>query len=136
MDDVLIEKININSFDNSFNDVCSDVCSGVCLDVCSDFVCYNDKKDKELHNNNSLRKYLIGDTEENSILRVDHECLICYDSMGLSPIVKCGICSKFVHYECYKIFSTKNNYYKMKCVQCGTRSLQFTKKWWQCWCCF
>ncbi len=64
------------------------------------------------------------------------ECLICYDSRGLKPIIVCRLCSKFVHYKCYQKFIKKNNYYAMKCIQCDTRSLQFKKKWWQSWCCF
>jgi hypothetical protein len=24
----------------------------------------------------------------------------------------------------------------MKCVHCGTRSVRFSKKWWQLWCCY
>ena len=36
----------------------------------------------------------------------------------------------------YKKFTEKNSYYTMKCIQCDTRSLHFSKKWWQSWCCF
>jgi hypothetical protein len=131
-------------------------------EFCGDFICYNncndspnfsvgevkniisdvdeyrknyDKNNHKIYSKNSLRNYLMGDTSNDGILRMD-DCLICYDVRGLSPIVKCSLCSKFVHYKCYKIFSKKNSYYKMKCIQCETRSLQFTKKWWQCWQCW
>jgi len=96
----------------------------------------NDKNNDKIYKKNSLRNYLIGDSLNEDDISRDDDCLICYDVRGLSPIVKCSICSKFVHYKCYKNFSKKNSYYKMKCIQCGTRSLKFTKKWWQCWKCW
>jgi hypothetical protein len=88
-----------------------------------------DRNDSELYDKNSLHKYLIGGD-------MDNDCLVCYDPKGIMPIVTCNLCSKFIHYKCYKKFTKKNSYYTMKCIQCNTRSLQFSKQCWQCWCCF
>ena len=79
-----------------------------------------------------------GISEESVVLpnNSDNDCLICYDRKGSKPVVICSLCSKFVHYKCHKQFTEKNSYYTMKCIQCDTRSLHFSKKWWQSWCCF
>lgn len=139
--------------DNSSCGFCSDV---ICYDTCKNFSFddfsgevkkstdavvqnINDKNYKQLYKKNSLRKYLMGGISEESVIlpnNSDNDCLICYDRKGTKPFVVCSLCSKFVHYKCYKKFTEKNNYYTMKCIQCDTRSLQFSKKWWQSWCCF
>ena len=156
MNDVLInEKLSIgytslyekSTLDTSSNKFCSGLLSYKRPDSPRDFsfgdfdreVKNNDNNHQYLYKKSSLRKYLVGGiTEESSILPNDgdNDCLICYDERGMAPIVSCSLCLKFVHYKCYKKFTKKNKFYTMKCVQCGTRSLQFTKKCWQSWCCF
>ena len=140
----LTEKCNL---DPSSCEFCGDV---VCYNTCKDSQNFSfgnfrgelkkdDNNYQKLYKKDSLRKYLIGGITEESQISLndsDNECLICYDEKGLAPIVHCSLCSKFVHYKCYKKFTKKNKFYTMKCVQCGTRSLQFTKKCWQSWCCF
>ena len=154
MNDVLIKNENTVS-DNSTCGLCCDVnCSNTCdnFSYCSFYgevkkgsnnVDYcrqnNDRINANIYNKNSLRKYLMGNISEESVVlpnNSDNDCLICYDERGVKPVVICSLCSKFVHYKCYKKFTEKNSYYTMKCIQCGTRSLQFSKKWWQWWCCF
>ena len=62
------------------------------------------------------------------------ECIICFNKVKKkTSIVTCKLCSNIFHYKCYKEFTEKNNYYAMKCCQCGTRTLKFDiKKLWFC----
>lgn len=139
MNDVLIknETCPILSDNFSLDNSSCDFRSNVCHDTVVQNI--NDKNNKQLYKKNSLRKYLMGGISEESVVlpnNSDNDCLICYDSKGSKPVVICSLCSKFVHYKCYKKFTEKNSYYTMKCIQCNTRSLHFSKKWWQSWCCF
>lgn len=166
MNDVLIKnehqnnennnKYNNNNNNNFTNNICLDISS---CEFCGDLLCYNKssstvvvggccdggnsgnsiENDSKIYKKSSLIKYLIGGiSEESEVLynNDDNDCLICYDIKDCKPIVVCSLCSKFCHYKCYKKFTKKNNFYAMKCIQCGTRSLQFKKSWWQFWCCF
>lgn len=147
---------NNNNQNNNFeNNICLDISS---CEFCGDLSCYNKvvsnvnggscykrdntrnsiENDSKIYKKSSLRKYLVGGVSEESevLYNNDNDCLICYDMKDCKPIVVCSLCSKFCHYKCYKKFTKKNNFYAMKCIQCGTRSLQFKKSWWQFWCCF
>jgi len=81
---------------------------------------------------NELRKFLI---DKSIHIDPNLECIICFEK-NKYPIVTCSLCSNYSHYTCYKKFTKKNGFYKMKCVHCGTRSVQFRKKWWQAWWCY
>ena len=87
---------------------------------------------KDSSETNNLRECFIDKSIQND---PNLECIICFEK-NKSPIVTCGLCSNYSHYTCYKKFTKKNNFYKMKCVHCGTRSVRFRKKWWQTWWCY
>ena len=127
MDDVLILQKKASSID------------GIDCEFCNDVVCYNKKKIKHKigDENNDIQKCLIGKSasEENILDCLNSECIICFEKNN-SPIVTCSLCSNYSHYTCYNTFTKKNNFYKMKCLHCGTKSIQYRKKWWQFWCCY
>ena len=89
------------------------------------------------HDGESIKTYSLteGNVEDRITCSTKQECIICYD-VTWGPIVTCNLCSNYSHYKCYKQFTKKNNFYRMKCVHCGTRSLNFHKRWWHLWCCF
>ena len=123
MNDVLIspKKTDINELD---------------CDFCNDVVCYNNIKKKSNEPNDIRESFIDKSTyDEDTENGPNLECIICFEK-NQSPIVTCSLCSNYSHYTCYKKFTKKNAFYKMKCVHCGTRSVRFSKKWWQLWCCY
>ena len=64
----------------------------------------------------------------------EKECFICFDKIenNMSK-VSCSSCYNYAHYNCYKEFIKKNDYYVNKCLYCNTESIQYDKKyWWNC----
>jgi hypothetical protein len=92
----------------------------------------NEVSNEEPSEKNNLRECFIDKSTQND---PNLECIICFEK-NKYPIVTCSLCSNYSHYTCYKKFTKKNNFYKMKCVHCGTRSVRFRKKWWQTWWCY
>ena len=63
-----------------------------------------------------------------------NECFICFNNIDKKTSkVSCSLCCNYAHYECYKNFIKKNNYYANKCLYCNTKTIKYDMNyWWNC----